>query len=184
MLKEFAYSKIIKFYISLFIITIFFGIFVIYKCKKKVDIIESGKKIKSKTIIDEILNFYVNYFYIFYLGFALFTFISSICYYVINPLNKEIWNNIIMAEIIYFKVIDFQILTYIIFFGSADYSAKVALILITVEKLLWMIFETFIDNLVKNLKYLVMIQIIVTSIGVLFTIVIIIDSIRKCVKNS
>ena len=47
-----------------------------------------------------------------------------------------------------------------------------------------MIFETFIDNLVKNLKYLVMIQIIVTSIGVLFTIVIIIDSIRKCVKNS
>ena len=72
----------------------------------------------------------------------------------------------------------------IIFFGSADYSAKVALILITVEKLLWMIFETFIDNLVKNLKYLVMIQIIVTSIGVLFTIAIIIDSIRNCVKNS
>jgi hypothetical protein len=67
LLKEFAYSKIIKFYISLFVITIFFGIFVIYKCKKKVDIIESGKKIKSKTIIDEILNFYVNYFYIFYL---------------------------------------------------------------------------------------------------------------------
>ena len=47
-----------------------------------------------------------------------------------------------------------------------------------------MIFETFIDNLVKNLKYLVMIQIIVTSIGVLFTIAIIIDSIRNCVKNS
>ena len=86
LLKEFAYSKIIKFYISLFVITIFFGIFVIYKCKKKVDIIESGKKIKSKTII----NFYVNYFYIFYLGFSLFTFISSICYYVIKIMKIEI----------------------------------------------------------------------------------------------
>ena len=44
LLKEFAYRKIIKFYISLFIITIFFGIFVTYKFKKKVEIIEIGKK--------------------------------------------------------------------------------------------------------------------------------------------
>ena len=180
MLKEFAYSKIIKFYISLFVITIFFGIFVIYKCKKKVDIIESGKKIKSKTIIDEILNFYVNYFYIFYLGFALFTFISSICHYVINPLNKEIWNNIIMAEIIYFKVIDFQILTATNFFEDTNFIARGTLFFITLEKLLWMIIETLIYNFVKNLKYLVLVQIIVTSIGVLYIIAIIIDSIRDC----
>lgn len=46
LLKEFAYNKIIKFYISLFIISIFFGIFVTYKFKKKVEIIEIGKKIK------------------------------------------------------------------------------------------------------------------------------------------
>lgn len=35
-----------------------------------------------------------------------------------------------------------------------------------------MILETFIENIVKNFKYLVMVQIIATSIGILFIITI------------
>ena len=180
--KEFPYNKIIKFYIALFIITIFLDIFVIYECKKNKNYITSEKK--EKTIYNLILNFYSNYFYIFFLGFVLFTFITSIIYYIINPLNKERWNNIIMAEIIYFKVIDFHILTLIIFIDGASYGGKVALILITAEKLLWMIFETFIDNIIKNLKYLVIVQIIVTSIGLLFIITVYIIGIIKYFKKS
>ena len=85
-----------------------------------------------------------------------------------------------MAEIIYYKVIDFQILTYIIFFEGDNYTSKVALILITAEKLMWMILETFIKNIVKNFKYLVMVQIIVTFIVILFIITIyIIATIKK-----
>lgn len=41
-----------------------------------------------------------------------------------------------MAEIIYYKVIDFQIWTYFIFFEVDNYTSKVELILITAEKLL------------------------------------------------
>ena len=176
--KEFPYNKIIKFYIALFIITIFLDIFVIYECKKNKNYITSEKK--EKTIYNLILNFYSNYFYIFFLGFVLFTFITSIIYYIINPLNKERWNNIIMAEIIYFKVIDFQILTATNFFEDTNFIARGTLFFITLEKLLWMIIETLIYNFVKNLKYLVLVQIIVTSIGVLYIIAIIIDSIRDC----
>ena len=86
LLKEFPYNKIIKFYITLFIISIFFGIFIIYECKKN-DIMSEKER---KTIFSKILNFYSKYYYIYFCGFALFAFISSICFYVIK-LTKNIY---------------------------------------------------------------------------------------------
>ena len=47
-----------------------------------------------------------------FLGFIILTFVCSVCYFTDDNLNKERWNNIIMAEFIYFKVLDFQILSF------------------------------------------------------------------------
>ena len=97
-----------------------------------------------------------------FFGFIIFTFFSSIFYYKDDNLKRERWNNIIMAEFIFFKVIDFQILSFFNFLDNSDiFNTTLA---ITFEKLLWMIIETIIDTCVKNTKSLILVQIIVTSI--------------------
>ena len=66
-----------------------------------------------------------------------------------------------MANFIFFKIIDFQILTVFNFYDSSDlFNTTLA---ITLEKLLWMIIETIIDTYVENKKKLVLVQLIVTA---------------------
>ena len=67
-----------------------------------------------------------------------------------------------MAEFIYFKVLDFQILSFFDFLDNSDIFNTT--LVITFEKLLWKIIETIIDIVVKNIRTLILIQIIITSI--------------------
>ena len=166
LLNDYSYSKNMKFYCALFIISLFFGIFLVYKCS------ENPKDINQKK--DPKILDYINISFIPLFGFIIFTFISSVCYFTDNNLIRERWNNIIMTEFIYFKVLDFQILSFFDFLDNSDiFNTTLA---ITFEKLLWMIIETIIDAYVKNKKALVLVQIIVTSliIGILFIPLIII----------
>ena len=81
---------------------------------------------------------------------------------------------------------DFQILSYFDFFDNADiFNTTLA---ITVEKLLWMIIETLIDSYVENKKWLVLVQIIATSLFVgiysFFLIICITYSIKELICRS
>ena len=68
-----------------------------------------------------------------------------------------------MAENIFFKVIDLMILSFFDFFDNTDiFNTTLA---ITVEKFIWMIIEVLIDAFVSNKKTLILVQIIITSIG-------------------
>ena len=100
--------------------------------------------------------------FIFLILISILTFISSICYYIDNNLTRERWGNIVMAEFIIFKILDLQILSYFDFFNDSDIFNTT--LIITFEKLVWMIIETILDAFVENKKSLVLVQIIVTSI--------------------
>ena len=175
LLNEYSYSKNIKFYSALIILINTFVILLIFILPNEDEQKEEEKEKKEKNDSDscnkkicDLLGY--NFIYLF--GFFIFTFISSICYYSADNLNKERWNNIIMAEIIFFKVIDFRILSYFDFFDNSDiFNTTLS---ITVEKLLWMIIETIIDIYVENKKALVLVQIIASSLipGIFFLILV------------
>jgi len=82
-----------------------------------------------------------------------------------------------MAEFIIFKIVDMTILGFYDLFDNSDiFNTSLALIF---EKLIWMIIETIIYSIEPNIKYLILIQIIVTSITILLIIIIIILFILK-----
>ena len=69
-----------------------------------------------------------------------------------------------MAECIFFKVLDLMILSFFDFFDNTDiFNSSLA---ITVEKFMWMIIEVLIDAFVSNKKKLILVQIIITSMGI------------------
>ena len=153
LLNEYSYSKNFKFYIALIILSLFFGIMIVYLCEFDM----KGKK----DCCDKFLNFF-QLSSLFLVTFIIFTFICSICYLCDDNITRERWNNIIMTEFIFFKILDFQILTFYDFFDNSDiFNTTLA---ITLEKLLWMVIETIIEAFVKNKKILVIIQIIVISL--------------------
>ena len=156
--NEYSYSKTMKFYITLFIFSLVFGAayssVYIDSLKKK----EEKEKKSYLRILD-----YTSLISFFIFGFTLFTFISSICYYTENNLQRNRWDNIIMAECIFFKVIDMMILSFYDFFDNTDILNTT--LAITVEKFIWMIIEALIDNSVSHKKYLILAQIIITSIS-------------------
>jgi len=156
--NEYSYSKTMKFYITLFIFSLVFGAayssIYIDSLKKK----DEKEKKSYLRILD-----YTSLISFFIFGFTLFTFISSICYYTENNLQRNRWDNIIMAECIFFKVIDMMILSFYDFFDNTDILNTT--LAITVEKFIWMIIEALIDNSVSHKKYLILAQIIITSIS-------------------
>ena len=170
LLNEYSYSKNFKFYIALIILSLFFGIMIVYLCEFDM----KGKK----DCCDKFLNFF-QLSSLFLVTFIIFTFICSICYLCDDNITRERWNNIIMTEFIFFKILDFQILTFYDFFDNSDiFNTTLA---ITLEKLLWMVIETRIEAFVKNKKILVIIQIIVISLLFGFFIFgIIIAAINDC----
>ena len=83
-----------------------------------------------------------------------------------------------MTEFTFFKILDFQILTFFDFFDNSDiFNTTLA---ITLEKLIWMIVETIIEAFVEDTKILVIIQIVITSIALIFITFCIIIIILVC----
>ena len=177
LLNDYSYSKNIKFYITLFIFSLIFGISYssVYSHSLK-ETEEKEKKSKGNKIFD-----YLSLISFVLFGFTLFTFISSIYYYKEDNIHKKRWDNIIMAECIYFKVIDLMILSFFDFFDNTDiFNTTLA---ITVEKFIWMIIEVLIDNFVSNKKNLILIQIIITSISIgIFIIIFCCNYVSKIIK--
>ena len=131
----------------------------------------------SRNSCDKIFD-YFQLSFIFLIAFIIFTFICSICYLCDDNLSRERWNNIIMTEFIFFKILDFQILTFFDFFINSDiFNTTLA---ITLEKLIWMIVETIIEAFVEDTKILVIIQIVITSIALIFITFCIIIIILVC----
>ena len=157
LLKVYTYSKNIKFYLALIILSISLGSLSIPDLAKMT-------KEKKRRLFDNcncMNDYFIIVMYTYVVVFTFLTFISSICYMRENNLSRERWNNIIMAEFIFFKVIDMTILGFYDFFDNSDiFNTSLA---ITLEKLIWMIIETIIEVSDPNIKSLVIVQIIVTS---------------------
>lgn len=160
LLKVYTFSKIIKFYLALFFLSIGFGCLNainIFKGQKK----KNDEKEKKKSLFDCINGPFMWFIFYYIIGFTFFTFISSICYMADKNLSRGRWDNIIMAESIFFKIIDMSILGFFDFFDNSDiFNTSLA---ITLEKLIWMIIETIIEVSEPNTKYSVIVQIIITS---------------------
>ena len=170
LLKVYSFSKSFKFYLALIIISIFFG------SLTPTDFEEIGNKKKDKERKKGILNCkfindnFILIIFIYVFGFTLLTFISSICYLNEKNLSRGRWDNIIMAEFIYFKVIDMIILGFYNFFDNSDiFNTSLT---ITLEKFIWMIIETIIYASEPSAKSLVIAQIVFSSIGILFFLII------------
>jgi len=63
---------------------------------------------------------YSSFISLFLCGFTVFTFISSVYYYNEDNLKRKKWDNIIMAECIFFKVLDLMILSFFNFFDNVN----------------------------------------------------------------
>ena len=166
LLNEYSYLKNIKFYITLFIFSLVFG--VVNASSEYKSIKQKEEKEKKSNNNNKICN-YLSFISLFLFGFTLFTFISSIYYYKEKNLQRKRWDNIIMAECIYFKVLDLMILSFYDFFDNIDiFNTSLA---ITVERYIWMLFEVLFDTYVSNKKNLILIQIIITSLFVPITLI-------------
>ena len=94
--------------------------------------------------------------------FTLFTFISSICYYFEDDKSRKRWDNIIMAEFIFFKFIDMYILSFFDFLDNTDIFNTT--LFITLEKVIWMVIEALFEGFETKEKTLIIIQIVFSSI--------------------
>ena len=102
---------------------------------------------------------------VFIFMFLTFTFINSMCYYFDNNKKRERWDNIIMAEFIFFKSIDLAILSFFDFFDNSDIF--ITALFITLEKFIWMIIEEVFDAVELKEKILIIIQIVISSLPVI-----------------
>ena len=161
LVKVYTFSKNIKFYLALILLSIGLGCITtpdLLKNQKEKNEKEKGKK---KRLFD-CINIPIIWLIFYYvLGLTFLTFISSICYMTDKNLSRGRWDNIIMAEFILFKIIDMSILGFFDFFDNSDiFNTSLA---ITLEKFIWMIIETIIEVSKPSIKSLVIVQIIVTS---------------------
>ena len=161
LVKVYTFSKNIKFYLALILLSIGLGCITnpdLLKNQKEKNEKEKGKK---KGLFDCINVPIIWLIFYYVLGLTFLTFISSICYMTDKNLSRGRWDNIIMAEFILFKIIDMSILGFFDFFDNSDiFNTSLA---ITLEKFIWMIIETIIEVSKPSIKSLVIVQIIVTS---------------------
>ena len=108
--------------------------------------------------------------YIFYLlsAFTFLTFISSFYYLFEDNKTRTRWDNIITAEFIFFKSIDMCMLSFYDFFDDSEFFNTT--LFITLEKVVWMIIETILDNVELKEKVFTIIQIVVSVIPSIFFI--------------
>ena len=174
LLYDYSYKKNIKFFIALFVICIFFGWFAALSNHAIEKNLGEEKDKSTEQNKKEISCFESkSCYYIFsimglLLGFIIFTFISSFCYYFEKNISKTRWDNIIMAEFIFFKSIDMSLLTYYNFFDNTDLINTT--LFITLEKFLWMIIEEIIDAFKPKVKALIIFQIVISGIPIILWI--------------
>ena len=128
-------------------------------------------------------------FYSFYLisliivlfVFSLFTFSNSIKYLNEKDTTRQKWNNIIMAEFIFFKSIDMSILSFFDFYDSSDIFNTT--LFITSEKVIWMFIEAIFDAAEIKDKYLIIIQIVFCSIPIACIVIFFIYSLLICYRH-
>ena len=166
LLNVYSYSKNIRFYITLFIFSVVFGVSYVS--------IFNDEPIKKKVLGANTCQYFDKFFVIlfFLFSFTIFTFVTSICYLAEDNLTRKRWDNIFMAEFIFFKVLDLQILSFYDFLDNSDiFNTSLA---ITVEKFIWMIIENIIDTYVDKKKWLVLCQLIITSIPTVIIVLLLI----------
>lgn len=153
----YSFSKIRNFFITLIIISLFYGISytVAYLNEDKNNIQPSKKNLSMIKIMG-----------CFIFTYSIFIFITSICYIKEDNLSRKRWDNIIMASFIIFKCIDLQILCFFDFYENTDIFNET--LGITAEKVLWMIIETLIDSFEIKKKNLVIVQIVFSPILFLY----------------
>ena len=152
LLNVYSFEKIRNFFITLLIISLFFGI------AYTVSMIETENLRKKKRKKSFLLIFSGCFLF----SYSIFIFISSICYIVEDNLSRKRWDNIIMASFIFFKSIDLQILCFFDFYDNTDIFNET--LGITAEKVFWMLVETIIDSLEIKKKYLVIAQIVFSTL--------------------
>ena len=165
----YSYKKNLIFLSALIFISLFFSIVYVGGC---LDSIKYKNKNESGYFkyID-----YITTLQFLLICFCIFTCITSICYLDEDDSTRIRWDNIIMAEFIFFKCLDFALLSFYDFYDNSDIiNTSLA---ITFEKLLWMIIEAIIDSFEIKTKDLVMVQIIASS---LFFLIIIISCFFLC----
>ena len=189
LLNVYSYSKIIKFFIALFFISLFCGMVSIPQHNKYNEALvkkekdnnnkqnkENGKE--ENTFEKKFCGNFLSYLLCLVIGFSFLTFISSICYYFEDNINRNRWDNIIMAEFIFFKSIDLSILTFYDFFDNTDIFNTT--LFITLEKFVWMLIEALFDAFEANIKTLVIIQIANSGILIFIILLIYIGACIKC----
>ena len=178
--NEYSFSKNIKFFTALIIICTFYSSGI----AKNVQILntilseeneenKNEREDKSNDENEDICELCFNKKYLFFsmiLGlvffFTIFTFISSICYYFEDDKSRKRWDNIIMAEFIFFKCIDMCLLSLFDFLDNTDIFNTT--LFITLEKVIWMVIEALFEGFETKEKTLIIIQIAFSSILPLF----------------
>ena len=183
--NEYSFSKNIKFFTALIILSVFWSCpnLAILDDLKSEECKEKEKKEEKENEIDnksndspknnDIPKLYINksfcvhilYVMFFLFFFSLFTFISSMCYYFESNKARKRWDNIIMAEFIFFKIIDMNLLSYYDFFDNTDLFN--ATLFITLEKFIWMLIEAIFEAVGLKEKALIIIQIVTSSLIVI-----------------
>ena len=170
LIDSYSYKTCLKFYTALFIICVFFGCLVSLAYNDQKSTIERKKESNEEKMahylcFDAKYDNYLRCLIFLLSGFSVLTFISSLCYLFDDHKTRKRWDNIIMAEFIYFKSIDMSILCFFDFFDNSDLFN--ATLFITLEKVLWMILEAIFDSVKIQEKALIIIQIVFSSIPLL-----------------
>ena len=100
------------------------------------------------------------------------SFITSLIYYKLEK-HTGVWDYLYMLNVSTFKIIEFQIFSAFGVFNSNNVFDSS--LLLNLERAIWGIIETFLDNFEANAKKLVLVQIIFSSIlGILSSLIILI----------
>ena len=100
------------------------------------------------------------------------SFITSLIYYKLDK-HKGVWDYLYMLNVSTFKIIEFQLFSAFGVFNSNNIFDSS--LLLNLERAIWGILETFLDNFEANSKKLVLVQIIFSSIlGIPFSLIILI----------
>ena len=185
LLEKFSFITCLKFYFALFIICIVLGLgsSVLYFHIEK-NFIKNTKFEELKKNGWFCLNFYSFYLISLIIAlfvFSLFTFSNSIKYLNEKNTTRQKWNNIIMAEFIFFKSIDMSILSFFDFYDSSDIFNTT--LFITSEKVIWMFIEAIFDAAEIKDKYLIIIQIVFCSIPIACIVIFFIYSLLMCYRH-
>ena len=147
------------YYIGINFFSAFFGC-CFYVFKSKINKENFGNCFISSTIL------------LFICFLSSISFITSLIYYKLDK-HTVVWDYLYMLNVSTFKIIEFQLFSAFGVFNSNNIFDSS--LLLNLERAIWGILETFLDNFEANSKKLVLVQIIFSSIlGIPFSLIILI----------